>query len=115
MIVTLPWPPATLSGHAKGNWRGKSAPTKKARADAAAATLALRPQPMAADGDIRVTVIFYPPDRRGDRTNYPNRIKPYWDGIADALDVNDRRFLPAFLYAKPTADARVEFLIGGGA
>jgi crossover junction endodeoxyribonuclease RusA len=53
-------------------------------------------------GDIRLSVTFYPPDKRGDRCNYPNRIKPYLDGIADALKVNDRRFLPSYHFAEPT-------------
>jgi hypothetical protein len=35
-------------------------------------------------GDVRVSVTFYPPDRRGDRVNFANRMKPYFDGIADA-------------------------------
>jgi hypothetical protein len=47
------------------------------------------------EGDIRVSVTFYPPNKRGDRVNFPNRMKPYWDGIADALKVNDSRFLPS--------------------
>jgi hypothetical protein len=58
-----------------------------------------------------MAVTFYPPDRRGDRTNYPNRCKPYFDGIADALCVNDRRFLPSFHFAEPVKDARVVFAI----
>jgi hypothetical protein len=62
--------------------------------------------------DIRVSVTFYPPNRRGDRTNYPNRMKPYWDGIADALKVNDRRFLPAYHFAEPVSNARVVVSIG---
>jgi len=57
-------------------------------------------------------VTFYPPDRRGDRTNYPNRMKPYFDGIADALGVNDRRFVPAYHFAEPVKDAKVVILIG---
>ena len=60
-----------------------------------------------AEGDILVHVRFVPPDRRGDRTNYPNRLKPYFDGIAEALDVNDRRFLPSFEFADPDKAAMV--------
>jgi hypothetical protein len=33
---------------------------------------------------------FFPPDQRSDRTNFPNGMKPIFDGIADALKVNDR-------------------------
>jgi hypothetical protein len=40
-------------------------------------------------------------------------MKPYWDGIADALGVNDRRFLPMFHYAEPTKESKVVIAIGG--
>jgi hypothetical protein len=100
-LIELPWPPSSLSGHAKGHWRSKSDPTAKHRAWAKAATLAAQIAAPEGAGDIRVAVTFYPPDNRGDRVNYPNRIKPYWDGIADALKVNDKRFLPAYYFAEP--------------
>jgi crossover junction endodeoxyribonuclease RusA len=111
VAIELPFPSAKLSGHAKGKWWNTSGIVAKHREWAAKATLeALIPVPDA--GDIRVAVTFYPPDRRGDRVNFPNRMKPYWDGIADALGVNDSRFLPAFYYAEPTKDARVVVEIG---
>jgi crossover junction endodeoxyribonuclease RusA len=65
-----------------------------------------------AEGDIRIHVRLVPPNRRGDRTNYPNRLKPYFDGIADALKVNDRRFLPSFEFADPKAPGEVIVTIG---
>jgi hypothetical protein len=40
MILTLPFPPASLSGHAKGHWRSKSTPTAKHREWARLATKA---------------------------------------------------------------------------
>ena len=77
----------------------------KHRAWAKGATQAAHLPAPAGDGDIHVAVTFYPPNRRGDRVNYPNRMKPYWDGIAEALGVNDRRFLPTFIYAEPVKGA----------
>jgi hypothetical protein len=59
-----------------------------------------------------VSVTFYPPNKRGDRVNYPNRCKPIFDGIADALKVNDKRFLPSFHFAEPVKNARVVIAIG---
>lgn len=114
-MIVLPFPPASLSGHAKGHWRAKSGPTAQHREWALKATLAVRNSLsglLADDSDIRVEVTFYPPDRRGDRVNFPNRMKPYWDGIADALCVNDRRFLPEFHFAEPEKPGRVEVRIG---
>lgn len=109
-LIELPWPPSSLSGHNTGHWRVKSPVVAKHREWARLATKAagiVAP----ADGDIRVVVTFYPPNRRGDRINYPNRMKPAFDGIADALGVNDRRFLPSFHYAEPVKDGRVTVLV----
>lgn len=107
-MIELPFPPASLSGHAKGHWRSKSGPTAKHRDWARRATLAADYTAPAA-GDIAVHVTFYPPDRRGDRVNFPNRMKPYFDGIADALGVNDSRFVPYFYFCDPVGKpGRVE-------
>jgi hypothetical protein len=111
-VIVLPFPPASLSGHAKGHWRAKAAATKKHRGWAKTATEAVKPA-VPTEGDIPVRIRFVPPDRRSDRTNFPNRLKPYLDGIADALGVNDRRFLPSFEFAEPEKPGRVEVLIGG--
>lgn len=110
-MIRLPFPPASLSGHAKGHWRAKADVTAKWRAWAATAT---REAKAAAPdtGDIIVRVRFVPPDRRSDRTNFPNRLKPVFDGIADALKVNDRRFLPVFDFAEPESPGRLEIEIG---
>ena len=100
MSIELPWPPAELSGHNTGHWRDKAGIVAKHRLWAKNATLAAKPA-VPARGDIRVIIGFYPPDKRGDRVNYPNRLKPYFDGIADALGVNDNRFLPSYHFAEP--------------
>lgn len=109
-MIVLPFPPSSLSGHAKGHWRSKSGPTAKHRQWAMAATLAASPS-IPAEGDIRIHIRFVPPDLRGDRTNYPNRMKPYFDGIADALRVNDARFLPSFEFCAPEKPGRVEVTV----
>jgi hypothetical protein len=114
MQIEVPWPPAILSGHAKGNGQwAKIAATKKHREWARLAALAAGSVGIPAHGDIHVIVTFYPPDRRGDRVNYPNRCKPIFDGIADALNVNDRRFLPSYHFAEPVKNPRVVVVIGG--
>lgn len=100
-MIELPWPPASLSGHTKGHWRTNAPVVAKHRAWAKHATMAANLDAPAGDGDIRIGVTFYPPDRRGDRTNYANRLKAYFDGVADALGVNDRRFLPSYHFAEP--------------
>lgn len=112
-MIELPWPPASLSGHTKGHWRTTAPIVAKHREWARLATLAADIGAFDGSGDIRVGVTFYPPDRRGDRTNYANRCKPYFDGIAQALKVNDRRFLPAYHFAEPVKGAgKIVIVIG---
>ena len=85
--------------------------TAKHRAWAKAAALASGPFALEGTGDIRIIVTFYPASRRGDRVNFPNRMKPYFDGIADALRVNDSRFLPSYLFAEPVKGGRVTVVL----
>lgn len=113
-MIELPWPPKELSGHHNVHWRILQPIKKQHREWAHKATLAAQIKVASGNGDIRVSATFYPPDRRTDRVNMPTRLKPYWDGIADALRVNDRRFLPAYHFAEPVENARVVIVIGEG-
>jgi Holliday junction resolvase RusA-like endonuclease len=106
-VIVLPFPPASLSGHTAGHWRAKAAATKRYREWARLATLAAKVTVPEA-GDIRIHIRFVPPDRRGDRTNFANRAKPLIDGIAEALSLNDARFLPSYAFADPEKPGRVE-------
>lgn len=106
-MIELPFPPSSLSGHAKGHWRGKASVTAKHREWAKNATLAVGARNVPETGDIKVIVAFYPPNRRGDRINFPNRMKPYFDGIADALNVNDSRFVPSYHFGEPVKGGKV--------
>jgi len=110
-VIKLPFPPSILSGHANGNgqWK-KIAATKVHRALAVDATNKAKPV-LAGEWDIPVHVRFVPPDRRSDRVNMPNRMKPYFDGIAEALGVNDVRFLPSYEFCEPEKPGRVEVFI----
>ncbi len=111
--IELPWPPASLSGHNKGHWRSKGGIVAKHREWAKEATEAAKPV-VPATGDIRLSMTFYPPNRRGDRVNFPIRAKPLIDGIADALKVNDSRFLPAYHFAEPCREGKVVVVLGEG-
>lgn len=113
-MIVLPFPSSVLAGHANSNGQwAKIAATKKHREWAKDATQsALGLNPVVPSGDVMVMVIFYPPDNRGDRINYPNRMKPYFDGIADALKINDKRFVPVFKFMEPEKPGRVEVEIG---
>lgn len=94
-MIEVPFPPAILSGHNTGHHWKKAPVVKQYRELAKLATLEANPT-VPEEGDIPIRFTFYAPDNRGDRTNYPNRIKPIIDGVADALGVNDKRFLPSY-------------------
>lgn len=111
VLIELPFPSSELSGHGNKHFWLVRPIINAHREMAKKATVAAEPV-VADDGDIRVSVTFYPRDKRGDRVNYPNRMKPYWDGIADALKVNDRRFLPTYHFAEPVSNPRVVVEIG---
>ena len=106
-MIVLPFPSSALEGHNNGNRYAKAPVVRQHREWARLATLAAKPK-VSAEGDITVTVRFVPPNNRGDRINYPIRLKPIYDGIADALGVNDKRFVPMFIFAEPEAPGRVE-------
>jgi Holliday junction resolvase RusA-like endonuclease len=110
-VIEMPFPPSVLSGHNTGHWWKKSPVVKQFRAWAFLATKEVAPE-VPADGDILVSVTFYPPNRRGDRVNFPNRMKPIFDGIADALGVNDNRFVPQYTYGQPTKGGKVSIILG---
>ena len=59
------------------------------------------------DGDIEIQIDFYPPNRRGDRVNYPIMVKPYFDGLAEGWGINDKRFLPSYRFHEPVAGGKV--------
>ncbi len=105
--IVLPWPPSSLSGHAKGNWHGKSSITARYRRAGRMATLYANPGVFPGAGDIRIHFRFEPPNHRGDRVNFPGRLKPMIDGIADALRVNDKRFLPSYEFGPVFKGGRV--------
>lgn len=97
-VFLLPWPPAALSSNARLHWRKLAAAKKSYRIECWGAALEvdtkgrqrLRPLP---DGELRVALEFRPPDRREyDKDNLLSRMKAGLDGLADALQVNDRRF-----------------------
>jgi hypothetical protein len=111
VAITLPFPDAKLAGHNAGHWRALAGVVRKHREWAKYAALAAA-IPVPDEGDILLTVTFIPPNRRGDRINFSNRMKAYFDGIADALGVNDSRFLPAYKYAEPAMPGKVIVEVG---
>jgi crossover junction endodeoxyribonuclease RusA len=90
--LVLPWPPKELSPNARMHWAAKSKVTKAYRHACWALT---KESGLKVDweGKIHVWADFYPPDRRHrDWDNIYASGKAAFDGLADGLGVNDKRF-----------------------
>jgi crossover junction endodeoxyribonuclease RusA len=90
--IALPWPPKVLSPNARVHWSVKS---KAAKAYRAACFTLCKEAKLTVDweGDIHVWVDYFGPDRRHrDLDNCISASKALFDGLADAIGVNDRRF-----------------------
>lgn len=90
--VTLPWPPSKLSPNARVHWR-VLAKHKKAYREACY-WLSHSLKGKAPDGPLGLELTFYPPNRRArDRDNLLASMKSGLDGFAEALGIDDSRFV----------------------
>lgn len=99
LVIELPFPPAELSPNKRLHWRVKAKHTSGYRLCARMYTSVEIPPidrgRWPYDGEIPISVTFFPPDkRRRDRDNMLASFKAGFDGIADALGVDDNRFIP---------------------
>ena len=114
MKIVLPFPPSSLSGHTNGAWYNKNRVVATFRAESLHLTRNAKrafDYKVPPQGDILISFLFIPPNNLSDRTNFAGRLKPQIDGIAEALGVNDKRFLPSYHFAEPEKPGRVEVII----
>lgn len=119
MIVVLPLPDKRLSPNARVHYHTLATAKRKAKADALIATMAAVNGGMreerhrrAGTGPIAVGIFYYPPTRRNrDFDNALSSLKASLDGIAEALAVNDSRFLPTLQFMPPEKPGRVEIVL----
>lgn len=106
--IEFQWPPKELSPNARLCWQAKSRAVKKYRADCflLAKMSGLK---VGWEGPIHLFVDFHPPSRaRFDGDNIAARFKAGADGIAEALGVNDVRFvIHPFLHTEPCKGGKV--------
>jgi crossover junction endodeoxyribonuclease RusA len=109
MELILPYPPSILNPNKKLHWAVKSKATKKYRSDCYYATKASKAKLfMSPNGFYEFDVTFHPPDRRmRDRTNMEAAMKAAYDGMADALFINDIRFAPRYFLGEPVKGGKV--------
>ncbi len=100
MKIELPYPPKELSPNATLHWAKKMKFKKSYRQTCWALALSQKLTAPPGEGKIDIHITFYPPDRRHrDADNMVASIKAGLDGVADALKVNDKRFLPTFKFS----------------
>lgn len=118
MELALPWPSKDLSPNARVHWRkrAKAAADARALAKLAAWASGWLPASVPTDGRLHLWIDFYPPTRRlPDDDNMLARCKPYRDGIADALGIDDKRFVShPYVRDTPRKGGQVVFRITGG-
>lgn len=92
--VTLPWMPKDLSPNARVHWSKKSKAAKAYRAACSALCKEAKLIAPATEGRLHLWLDFYPPDHRSrDDDNLIASFKSGRDGIADALGIDDKRFI----------------------
>src|SRR5690606_5149597 len=99
--LTLPWPPRELSQNARGHWAKRSRAAKSYRSQCHLLALQAR-LAIPADDKVLLDLTFCPPDRRRrDDDNCLAAFKSGRDGLADALGIDDGRFVTTFQMGEP--------------
>lgn len=88
--IDLPWPSRTLHPNARPHWAAKAKAAKSAREDASLMAKAIGKIEAAS---LKAVCIFSPPDNRArDVDGMLSSIKPYLDGIADVVGIDDSKW-----------------------
>lgn len=92
-MIELPWPARELHPNARVHWAKRAKVAAEAKAYAHWVTLACKPAPLN-HGKLIFCLEFFPPDRRKrDDDGLIASMKSARDGIAQALGIDDNRFI----------------------
>lgn len=95
ITIQLPFPSMQLNPNKRLHWSKLARAKKQYRQVCYHLTKALKLPAIPTEGDLTVSMTFYPPDRRRrDRDNLVASMKSGLDGVATALKVDDCRFDP---------------------
>lgn len=117
LTITLPWPVPELSPNYHGPMRPKWAAQQAAKSDGYLSTLeglqlAEADRYDYAGGALTVAVTFHPPNKRKrDRDNAQASLKHQFDGVAQALGVNDAVFEPSYKWGEVRRGGAVVLVI----
>jgi crossover junction endodeoxyribonuclease RusA len=94
--IVLYWPSRDLHPNSRVHWSKRSKAAKAMRGHACLLTLAAGwRRSNVPEGRLHIWIDAYPPDRRRrDADGLLSSLKAALDGVADALEVDDRRFVP---------------------
>ncbi len=95
IVIALPWPHKDLRPNARPHWAEKAKAVKQARALAGwtANEIGIRRGDPDIPSALKVTAVFCPPSRRRfDDDNMLSSCKSYFDGIADAIGIDDSKW-----------------------
>lgn len=115
--IVLPWPPRELHPNARTHWAKRAKLTKIERVlSGVHAKMAGWHTAEWPEGRLHVWIDAYPPDRRRrDADGLLSSMKAALDGIAEAMDVDDRRFVPhPFMKDEVRKGGEVRVRITGG-
>jgi crossover junction endodeoxyribonuclease RusA len=102
LALDLPWPSPDLSPNARVHWAKKARAAKKARSLAGWTAVQHRQMECFKNQQLLVSAIFSPPDGRPrDTDNMLASVKPYFDGIADVIGVDDSKWQLAIQREEP--------------
>ena len=107
ITLELPIPPRTLQPNGRAHWRVKHKQSSLAKNTAYWTTREQAPRNPFADGTLCIRYTYYPPPRGKylDDDNLIGAMKYYRDGIANALDINDKQFI-TYPVERGTRDGR---------
>jgi hypothetical protein len=115
--IVLPWPERVLHPNARTHWAPLAKAKRQARADACVlARLAGWPAMTLPDGRLHLWLDFYPPNRhKHDDDGLLSSMKAARDGIADALKIDDARFVShPYVHDEVRKGGEVRIRITGG-
>jgi crossover junction endodeoxyribonuclease RusA len=114
--VWLPWPPKECSPNARVHWSKRAKAAKQYRELCCIAAKNGRLSVEGIDGRIHLWLDFYPPNRqRRDDDNLMAAFKAGRDGLADALGLDDARFVcHPWLKDEPVKGGKVHARITAG-
>lgn len=115
--VVLPWPSRDLHPNARVHWSRRACAAKAARQAAHLSALECQWNRLSLpEGRLHVWIDAYPPDRRRrDTDGVLSSLKSALDGLADALGIDDRRFVPhPYLHDEPRKGGEIRIRITDG-